>query len=363
MTTAMSNISFNVTSPPRLPFVPTQSLQSYHISVATNVIIAVGMFGIGLTTDFYKIWYYLKRPKAYGIGVSLQLIIVPLVAWALTKIFVMNDIQALGVMIQGCSPGGSVSNVVIYWLDGVVDLSVAMTSTTTVLALGTMPLWLLIFEKGNNLDSSLRIPFRDLAITLGSFLGPLLVGTFCSWVFKKKKETSQKIAKALIVLASVALLVTLIVNSIVQPISWTLTWQQGVIVAIMPPIIYLIGHLICMIPQLKLNSKVRRTVGIEIALQNVRICISVLTTTFLATRPRIYGQIVLFPILYYIFQIGYSILYGVVLHVGRRYGFIQLEEEEMIEDESEEKKKDENETKKDPEDGKENPAYEKEDKL
>ncbi|XP_078491219.1 hepatic sodium/bile acid cotransporter-like [Ciona intestinalis] len=300
----MPNISFNVTSPPRLPFVPTQSMQSYHISVATNVIVAVGLFGIGLTTDFYKIWYYLKRPKAYAIGVALQIIIVPLVAWALTKIFVMNDIEALGVMIQGCSPGGSVSNVVVYWLDGVVNLSIALTTTTTILALGTMPLWLLIFEKGNNLDSSLRIPFADLAITLGSFLGPLIVGIICSWVFKKKKETSQKIAKVLIALASLALLIILIINSIIQPIRWTLTWQQGAIVAIMAPIIYLIGHLVCMIPQLKLNPKVRRTVGIEIALQNVRICISVLTTTYLATRPRIYGQLVLFPILYYIVQVS-----------------------------------------------------------
>jgi len=44
------------------------------------------------------------------------------IAWALTKIFQTTQVEALGVMIQGSAPGGSISNLVVYWMDGIVDL-------------------------------------------------------------------------------------------------------------------------------------------------------------------------------------------------------------------------------------------------
>ena len=46
----------------------------------------------------------------------------PVLAWALTVIFTMTQEESLSVMIQGCSPGGSTSNVVVYWMGGILDL-------------------------------------------------------------------------------------------------------------------------------------------------------------------------------------------------------------------------------------------------
>uniref|UniRef100_H2Z5D2 Uncharacterized protein n=1 Tax=Ciona savignyi TaxID=51511 RepID=H2Z5D2_CIOSA len=128
----------------------------------------------------------------------------------------------------------------------------------------------------------------------------------------------------------------------------------------MPATIYAVGHLVCSIPVLKLGPRIRRTVGIEIAFQNVQVCSAVLTTTFLATQPRIFGQLILFPLLYYIFQIAYAVLYLVIVRVGRKYGYFEEEEEvEPVVALTDEKTPADHQA----EIGKVNPVYLKEEKL
>lgn len=92
------------------------------------------MFGMGLTlnpTDF-KILF--SRPKDVIIGCMAQFTIMPLTAWMLTLLFHLPEDLALGVILVGCCPGGTASNVITYLAKGDLALSVGMTATSTVLA-------------------------------------------------------------------------------------------------------------------------------------------------------------------------------------------------------------------------------------
>lgn len=96
--------------------------------------LGVVMFGMGLTlkpADFKPV---LMRPKDIIIGEFAQFIVMPLLAWILCRILQLPAELALGVILVGCCPGGTASNVICYLANGDIALSVAMTGVSTLLA-------------------------------------------------------------------------------------------------------------------------------------------------------------------------------------------------------------------------------------
>lgn len=115
--------------------------------------LGVVMFGMGLTlkpSDFKPV---LMRPKDILIGELAQFMVMPLVAWLLCKVLRLPDELALGVILVGCCPGGTASNVICYLAQGDIALSVAMTGVSTLLApLATPALVYLLAGKEVNVD-------------------------------------------------------------------------------------------------------------------------------------------------------------------------------------------------------------------
>lgn len=96
--------------------------------------LGVVMFGMGLTlkpSDFKPV---LRRPKDIIVGELAQFIIMPMMAWLLCKMLQLPTELSLGVILVGCCPGGTASNVICYLAKGDVALSVAMTGVSTLLA-------------------------------------------------------------------------------------------------------------------------------------------------------------------------------------------------------------------------------------
>ncbi|MBQ7449004.1 MAG: bile acid:sodium symporter family protein [Paludibacteraceae bacterium] len=99
-----------------------------------NYMLGVIMFGMGLTLNLKDFKIVFSRPKDMLIGCLAQFTIMPLLAWGLTKIFQIDEALALGVILVGCCPGGTASNVITYLAKGDVALSVGMTGVSTLLA-------------------------------------------------------------------------------------------------------------------------------------------------------------------------------------------------------------------------------------
>ena len=110
-------------------------------------LLGVIMFGMGLTISTKDFAEVLRRPFDVGLGVVSQFVIMPLLAFALTRIIPMPPEVAAGVILVGCCPGGTSSNVMTYLAKGDTALSVACTSVTTLLAPVVTPFLVLMLAR------------------------------------------------------------------------------------------------------------------------------------------------------------------------------------------------------------------------
>lgn len=98
------------------------------------------MLGMGMTLNPSDIVNVFKRPKDLAIGVVSQFVIMPALAYFLIRLFCLPPEIALGVILVGCCPGGTSSNVITYLSKGDIALSVGITGCTTLMAPVMTPL-------------------------------------------------------------------------------------------------------------------------------------------------------------------------------------------------------------------------------
>ena len=144
-------------------------------------LLGIIMFGMGLTISLDDFKEVAKRPFEVGIGVVSQFLIMPLLAVLLTAVIPMSPEVAAGVILVGCCPGGTSSNVMTYLSKGDVALSVACTSVTTLLAPIVTPFLVWTFAS-QYLPVDATAMFMSivkvvlLPLALGFFLQKLLPG-------------------------------------------------------------------------------------------------------------------------------------------------------------------------------------------
>src|SRR5699024_7129004 len=100
------------------------------IALAISILLGIIMFGMVMTLTLEDFNHILKHPKSVIEGVVLQFSIMPLLAFALAKLLALPPEIALGVILVGCCPGGTASNVMTFLAKGNVALSVAMTTVS-----------------------------------------------------------------------------------------------------------------------------------------------------------------------------------------------------------------------------------------
>ena len=101
-----------------------------HISLGLGII----MFGMGLTLEFSDFSRVGREWRMVGLGVGLQYLLMPLIAWTLCLMLPLPPEAAVGVILVGCCPSGTASNVIAYFARADVPLSVVMTLASTLLA-------------------------------------------------------------------------------------------------------------------------------------------------------------------------------------------------------------------------------------
>ena len=140
-----------------------------------NPMLGVIMFGMGLTLSPQDFKIVLSRPKDILIGCLAQFTVMPLLAWALTWAFALPKELALGVILVGCCPGGTASNVITYLAKGDLALSVGMTATSTLLAPVLTPLlvWLLA---GTMVDVDTIGMLKSIVYVV---IAPIVIGLLC----------------------------------------------------------------------------------------------------------------------------------------------------------------------------------------
>lgn len=153
-----------------------------HISLLLGII----MFGMGLTLSLNDFKGIVKAPKAVLIGVVSQYTIMPLLAWGLAMAFNLPAEVAVGVILVGCCPGGTASNVMTFLGKGNTALSVTITSVSTLLApILTPALTLLLASKWLPVEAGSM--FLDIVKIV---LIPIVLGIVIRLLFRRQVEKS-----------------------------------------------------------------------------------------------------------------------------------------------------------------------------
>ena len=134
------------------------------------------MFCMGLTLRLQDFMRIARKPQPIGLGVLLQFILMPSLAWLLGIVLQLPAEHAVGLIIVGSCAGGTASNVMTYLAGGDVALSVSMTLFSTLLGIVLTP-WLIQFYAG----ASIELDIQAMMLSLGKMvLLPILAGLLCN---------------------------------------------------------------------------------------------------------------------------------------------------------------------------------------
>lgn len=250
-----------------------------------TILLGVVMFGMGLTLKPVDFKIVLTRPIPVIIGVAAQFIIMPLAAFAIAKVLNLPPELAAGLVLLGCVPGGTASNVMVYLAKGNLALSVAMTSLSTLLAPIMTPLLLLLLA-GQWLPVD---PVSMFMSIIQVIIIPIALGFIVQRFFPKAVEKSVAIVPLISVLA------ILIIVSAVTAANAGNVISSGVVVFFAVFLHngfgLLLGYLTAM--ALGLNETDRRAISLEVGMQNSGLGVALATAHFspLAALPSVWGAI------------------------------------------------------------------------
>ncbi|XP_063806832.1 ileal sodium/bile acid cotransporter-like [Pseudophryne corroboree] len=268
------------------------------LSTVITIMLALVMFSMGCTVEVKKFWGHIKHPWGIAVGVLCQFGIMPLTAFVLALLFDVHPVQAVVVLIMGCCPGGTGSNILAYWVDGDMDMSISMTTCSTLLALGMMPLCLFLYTKTWVDSSSVVIPYDSIGIALVSLVIPVGVGIFANY---KWPRYAKKILKVGSITGFILIVLIAVIGGVLYRGSWDIAPKIWIIGTIFPAAGFIFGFLLAYISN---QSWTRcRTISLETGMQNTQLCTTIIQLSF---SPEELSLMFTFPLIYSIFQILFA---------------------------------------------------------
>ncbi|MBZ3906652.1 MULTISPECIES: bile acid:sodium symporter family protein [Streptomyces] len=146
------------------------------ITVGLPVALAVIMFGLGLsltTDDFRRV---ARSPKAVAFALTVQILVLPLVAFGLVTAFDMDPLLAVGVMLLAASPGGTTANLFSHLFRGDVAFNITLTAINSVLAAVTIPLVTNLAIGYFDAEGDLGLQFGKVVQVIAIVLIPVGIG-------------------------------------------------------------------------------------------------------------------------------------------------------------------------------------------
>ena len=232
--------------------------------------------GLGLTgADFLRV---LKQPKDFLVGAISQIILLPIIAFILIKIWPISPELAIGVMIIAAAPGGVTSNILTSFAKGDVALSVSLTAIISLLSVITVPF--IIITSLNLLDLnnvSQNISLTNMALSMFLIVTlPVILGMIIKKILSNFALNFEPIAKKI----SIFLFVLVLIGAILAERNNVIAYfaQAGLITLVLNVVMMIVAFYVAQL----LGSGVaqKKCIAIECGLQNGTLAIFVATTLF-----------------------------------------------------------------------------------
>lgn len=283
------------------------------IDVLIGAILGLIMFSIGLNLKVPDFQYLFVKPKVLLLGLCLQLIFLPSLAFFVSYLLVLPPAFASGVVILAACPGGLTSNFISYLLRADSALAVSLTICNTSLSLISIPLivnlGLDVFWSGEGLA---QLPFLSTAGRIFLIvLVPVLLGMF----FRARRQVQAIFLQNVLRWVSIALLAILFALKLFAPTEAggsNLTAEE---IWIILPASLMINFLALLSGQVfgrlfGFGRNARITLGVEVGIQNTSLAF-LITSTLLANEQMLKPALV-----YAMFTFFTALIYGFWLKPG-----------------------------------------------
>ena len=248
------------------------------IDVFLPLALAFIMFalGLGLTgNDFLRV---AKQPRDFFVGAFSQIILLPIIAFILVKIWPIAPELAIGVMIIAAAPGGVTSNLLTSFAKGDVALSVSLTAIISLLCVITIP-FIVLTSVGLLADSSITQDISLIGIARDMFLivtVPVILGLLFRRFASGIALTFEPIAKKISTVLFVLVLLGAIAAERENVVSYFA--QAGLITLVLNVVMMVVAYFVA--HSLASGTKQKKSITIECGLQNGTLAIFVATSIF-----------------------------------------------------------------------------------
>ncbi|EWG99026.1 bile acid:sodium symporter family protein [Halomonas sp. BC04] len=257
-----------------------------------SIMMVIIMFGMGSSLTFKDFRLAMRHPQAVGVGFASQYMLMPLIAFLLSRVLNLTPEQTVGLVLIGCMPGGTTSNIFAYFSKSLLSLSIMMTICSTLAGFVMVPLLMEFYTQG--IDDAFRIPPDQIARLLFVLLIPTLVGM---WLRRRNSNIGAVIELMGGVLGAIVILF-LVVTWV--PRNWRLLvetgWEVYAAVILIGLIGFAFGYLFSRV--LRLNPQKARTVSLETGIQNGPLAALIVIMTFADETQQL---ILLIPVMYSLF--------------------------------------------------------------
>ena len=223
-------------------------------------LLGVVMFGMGMTLTLTDFMCVFKQPKLIGLGITLQYLLMPFIAFGLSLLLQLPVPLMAGLVLVGSCPGGTASNVICYLARGDVALSITLTSISTILAVIFTPFltWLYVGQK---------VPVDIIAMMISIFIIIIIPVTLGILINKYFGSSLEKVKRTLPLISVIAIIIIIgIIVARNQPHLPALAIPVIIAVMLHNGLGLLFGYLL---PKLVgYDAKTCRTIAIEVGMQN-----------------------------------------------------------------------------------------------
>lgn len=284
-------------------------------------LIMLGM-GASLTTKDFKAVYRHKRGVL--IGFMSQFGLMPLVAFGLSYFLGLSPALAISLILIGCLPGGTTSNMFAYFARGSLALSIAMTTASTLLALVMVPFLLDAYAAGftQQLSEALKAEGRDFVIPRGEIISSLAVvlipvglGMLLRWQSPPWAKTAEDTGGFLGIIVILYLIGTGVIRH--NELFLQTPWQIYLSAVFLGLLGFLFGYWVArgfLLPPI-----FRRAISLETGIQNTPVAFAIILLSF---SGQVQNQMLWLAILYSMFIVLTS---SIVTLIYRRVGQFDYE--------------------------------------
>ncbi|XP_785464.3 ileal sodium/bile acid cotransporter [Strongylocentrotus purpuratus] len=261
-----------------------------------GVTLGLTMVAMGAAIDLRDFKIVIRRPIGVLVGLICQVVLMPLIGFIMALVLKFEAPYALGALIVASCPGGTTSNLYTFWSDGDICLSVIMTTISTIVAMGSMPLNLYIYSR-RWVSGATVIPYKNIIITLITIIGPVALGMLLRW---KSKKWATKIGKPFGSIGMLGIIVSIFITSYINPKIWTSSWKIYVASIAHMWIGWGLGYVIARL--FRQPHRQCRTIAFETGAQHVGLALTLIAFSY-KNDIQLFLQIIIYPMLFGPFSI------------------------------------------------------------